>query len=75
MVEKSAKLLLPIIESACAASRRFMFFFCGRGKVGEGNDRLISDESFETCMTEQSCSIPLNLLYCFVLLIVRPLGC
>ena len=44
------------IEPACAtskrmaASKRFVFFFCGRGKVGGGNNRLLHNESFESCL-------------------------
>ena len=58
----------PAVEPACAAPkrmaapRRFMFFFCGRGKVGRGdNNRLLRDESFESCLAEQRCSVPCDL--------------
>ena len=48
-----------------AAPRRFMFFFCGRGKVGGGKNRLLRDESFESCLTQQRCSV-LCVTVCFV---------
>ena len=57
-----------------AAPIRFIFFFCERGKVEEGNNRLLRDESFRSCLTEQRCSVPC-VTFCFGLLIVRPLGC
>ena len=48
--------------------------------VGEveqrGNNRLLRDGSFESCLTEQRCSVDLPcVMFCFVLLIVRPLSC
>ena len=53
-----------------------MFFFCGRGKAGGDNNRLLRDESIESCFTEQRCSVDLPFVtFCFVLLLVRPLGC
>ena len=67
-------------EPACAAPkrmavpRRFMFFFCGRAKEGGGNNRLLRDESFESGLTEHRCPVPC-VIFCFVLLIVRPLCC
>ena len=36
-----------------AALRRFIFFFCGRLKVGGGNNRLLRDGSIESCLTDQ----------------------
>ena len=60
------------IQKKMAAYRRFMFFFCGRGKVGGSNNRLLRDESFELCLTEQRCSVP---CVTFFFLIFRPLGC
>ena len=41
-----------------AEPRHFMFIFYGRGKVGGGNDRLLRDESFESCLTEQCVLCP-----------------
>ena len=41
-----------------AAPRLSMFSFCGRAKVGGSNNRLLRDESFESCLTEQRCSVP-----------------
>ena len=52
-----------------AAPKRFMFFFCGRGKLGGGYNRLLCNESFESCLTEQRCSVDLlffYVLFCFV---------
>ena len=66
--------LLSGTKKKMAALRRFMFFFCGRDKAGAGNNRLLRDESFESCLTEQRYSIPC-VTFCFVLLLVRPLGC
>ena len=58
------------------AARRFVFFFCGRGKVRRGYNRLLRDESFETSLTEQRCSVDLPFVtFCFVNSIVRPSGC
>ena len=56
-----------------AAPRRFMFFFCGRGKVGGRKYRLLCDESFESCLAEQRFSVPC-VTFRIVLSIVRPLG-
>ena len=57
-------------------SRRSCSSFCGRGKVGEDNNRLLRDESIESCLTEQRCSVDLLCVtFCFILLLVRPLGC
>ena len=51
-------------------------FFCGRGKVGGDNNSLLHVESIESCLTEQRCSVDLPCVtFCFVLLLVRPLGC
>ena len=48
----------------------FMFFFCGRVKVGGGgdNNRLLRDESIESCLTEQRSfiDIPCVTYFCFV---------
>ena len=48
-----------------AAPRHFMFFFCGTGKVAGGTNRLLRDESFESCLTEQRCSVAC-VTFCFV---------
>ena len=40
------------------APRRFGFFLRVRDKVGGGNNRLLNDDSFESCMTEQRCFKP-----------------
>ena len=56
-------------------TQAFMFFFCVKGKVGGDNTRLLRDESIEACSTEQRCSVDLRYVtFCFVLLLVRPLG-
>ena len=48
-----------------------MFFFCARGKVWGDNNRLLRDESIESCVTEQSCSVDLPCVtFCFVLLLL-----
>ena len=58
------------LEPACAAPkimatpRRFLFFFCGRGKVGGGYNSLVRDESFESCLNEQRFSVPC-VTFCF----------
>ena len=71
---------LSVSEPACtapkrmAAPRRFMFFFCGRGKGGVGNNRLLINDTFQLCLSEQRCSVPC-VTFCFVLLLVTPLGC
>ena len=59
-------------EPACAAAkrmatpRRFVFFFCRKGKLGGGNNRLSRDESFESCLIEQRCSVVLPYVtFCF----------
>ena len=37
---------------------------------------LLRDESIELCFTEQRCSVDLPCVtFCFVLLLVKPLGC
>ena len=75
----SDSIVTVVRETACAAPkrmaapRRLVFFFCGRGKVGRGNNRILQDESFEPCSTEQRCSGHCVLLFIFFL-IVRPLG-
>ena len=56
-----------------------MYFFSERGKEGGGgggggNNRLLCDESFESCLTEQRCSVPCT-TFSFVLLLVRPIDC
>ena len=56
-----------------AAPKTFMFFSCGRGRIGGGNHRPPSDESIESCLAEQRCSVPC-VTFCFVLLLVRPLS-
>ena len=43
---------------------RGFVFFCGRGKVGGGNNRRIGDKNFESCFTEQRCSVPYFVLLC-----------
>ena len=46
----------------------FMFFFCGRGKVGGDYDRLLRDEIIESCLTEQRLfckSFLCNISFCF----------
>ena len=40
-------------------TKTFMLFFYGRGKMGGNNNRLLRDESIESCLTEQSCSVDL----------------
>ena len=50
-----------------------MFFFCGRGKVGGDNNRLLRKESIESCLTEKYCFVDLPCVkFCFVLLLVTP---
>ena len=40
--------------------------------VGETRNRLLRDDSIESCLTEQRCSLDLPCLtFCFVLLLVR----
>ena len=59
---KQVGVQLNFVDPSCAAHkrmaapRRFMFFFCGRGKVG--GDKFLRDESFESFLTEQRCSVP-----------------
>ena len=49
-----------------AAPRCSMFLFCGGGKVGGDNNRLLRDDSFESCLTEQRCSVDLPCVtFCF----------
>ena len=48
-----------VAPSARAAPRRSCSSFCGRGKVGGDNNRLLRDESIESCLTEQRCSVDL----------------
>ena len=62
------------VPKTMSAPRRFMFIFCGRGKVGGGNNRLLGDDSFELCLAEQRFSVP-YVTFCIVLLLVRPSGC
>ena len=45
------QMCLLIEEPACATPERFIMFFCVRGKVGGGTNRLLRDESFESCLT------------------------
>ena len=65
--------------SAMAAPRRPCSSFIPnsvRGKVGGDNDRLLRDESIESCLNEELCSVDLPCVtFCFVLLLVRPLYC
>ena len=45
----------------------FMFFFCGRGKLGGDNNRLLRDESIELYLSEQRCFVDLPCVtFCFV---------
>ena len=42
-----------------------MSSFCGRGKVGGDNNRLLRDESIESCLTEQRFSVDLTFFFFF----------
>ena len=44
-----------------------MFFFCGKGKAGGHNKRLLADESIESCLTEECCSVDLYPVKHFIL--------
>ena len=58
-----------------AAPRGLMLFFCGRGKVAGGNNRVFRYESFESFLTEQRCSLDLPCVtFCFVSLHFRAIN-